>query len=341
MSIGYQGIVFINSNQYLVTNADASNDRPRLESDAPFAATDKPGRSSPVGKVHLYDLTTVGLNLNTEANTYLISELFADTVDNVPASETNLDAIASIVASKNNCGGWVRNRQNPRNFLWYSNADWSYTYGKTFWNSLNLAASEGGYVTSDMSLDTIVDAPTGPNDVDFGGNYISQKFGINRTFVPGPGFGYSTPKYSPWSLATDKRQRPLPYWVTQVETTPALPDGIEVKAWSLDLTNNVQKRHSCSGTAGDHPGPRWVTIGTMDVTFSMTLLSMRTSGTVYLPSRFSQVDLIIGDSDTHGQQQRLRFENVENSRQNTTISPTEIQHLTYDSSAFFKRPRLV
>jgi hypothetical protein len=320
-----------------------SGDRPRLESDAPFAATELGGRSSPVGKVHLYDLTTVGLNMNAEANTYLIQELFADTADNVPTSVTDLDDIVTLLSTKANCGGWVKNRHNPRNVLWYSNAEWSYTYGKGFWVSLNLAASEGGMVTSDIALDVIVDAPTTIDDVDFGGNYVTQKFGIHNTLGGnlGPGAGYSMPDYSPWSLAADKKMRPLPYWVTKVETTPALPAGIEVKAWSLDLTNSIQKRHSCSNTAGNHPGPRWVTIGTMDVMFSMTLLSMRTTGTVYLPARFSQVDLVLGDNNTHGQIQRLRFENVENSRQNTTISPTEIQHLTYDSGAFFNKPRLV
>ena len=346
MAFGYMGVVFINSNQYLVTSADLSDDRPRLESEATYAATSLGAHADPVGKIHVYDFTTVTGTLNIEANTYLLDELFADVTDNDGgAVNTDLNALALQLSNKLNCGGWVKNRRNPRHVLWYNNKYWSYDYGRAFWTTLSLGADEAQFVTCSLGLDIITDPSVIANDVEAGGDYIGQKFGIPDTLGTdlGPGAGYNTDYYSPLEpLANDKSARPLPYWATSVETTPALPAGVEVKAWSIDLNNNLQKRYSCSGeTAYYHPGPAWIYPGTAELSASLTFVAPRTNSIVYLPSRFSVVDFVIGDSLQHGTTRRLRLENVENNKSSSSISQGDITTLKYDAGSFFRLPRLV
>jgi hypothetical protein len=315
MAVGYQGIVFLNGSQFLVTNGGIQTEVPVLRSEGTYAANRvSNGQGNNVGavdKVHLYDWDSVTGSLEIEANYNLVNMLFGS-------------------------GGWVDNRDESMTMIWYNNINRRRVYGDVFWTDLTLSTDEGSLVRCDLQFKTLLSRNGSNLPVErfiVADDYIDQKFGIPS--IPNPE-GFSHPL---WFGDGSTRDAAIPFWKTQVFTSIALPLEVMIKSWEIHLTNPYEERFTCGGsTVPDpfHPGPSFIFVGTAEVTLSLTLVLV-SEVTAELPLDLSGYSVSIN----LGTGQTITLRDVQGVGDNVPlVGVGDVQTYEYSANGFFGMPHL-
>lgn len=308
MAIGYQGVVYLNNQQFVVTGGGLNHERPVINSEGSYAAATN---QEAVGRVHLYDFDNITGDLSFDTTPSLIDELFhAGT-------------------------GWINQRQDNRTVLWFNNSKNSYTFGDTYWQNVSLSTSAGNLLTTNISLEMIPDHPSAlPAFLSRAGDdYINQKFGFSDIEIPG---GTTQPL-----TFKDPATRVIPYWQTSLSFVPAT--GIEnlVTEWSLSVTNNFTKQFTCEGDiTGNHPGPKYVFVGVAEVSLDITFSMQQLGNSIVIPEELNAVFITVSDGVNFVKTIELDTVELQNDPR-PLAGQGDFTVGSYNSIGFFNLPRLI
>lgn len=306
MAVGYQGAVFIDNKQFLVTGGSLATDNPRIDSEATYAATHpSTGPAGAVGKVFIFDWENVTIGLDTEANYELIDLLFNDT------------------------DGWVKDRHLSKGIIWYNNQVLRKEYLDVFWTNMTLTMSESALVTCNGQYKVLLsrvghDLPV--ETLRLADNYIAQKFGISGMFA------------HPLSFDPTSDQCAIPYWRTVMTVGAGLPENVLIRGWELSMTNPFEERFTCGGdtTGGSfHPGPAFYFVSTAEVTLSITFVLANDVDTD-VPRDLSDIQIDLGGGRV------IQVDTIRTTNDTMPLSGIgDVQTYEYAANAFYNMPRLI
>jgi hypothetical protein len=334
MALGYQGMILLDGNLYLVTDGNLDHSRPEIVSEGTYAASSV---NNAVGRVHVFDFDEVSGGFNCDTNIELINQLF----------------------DENN--GWVTNRDTSYPLLWYSNVINNYEFGDAYWSRISLSAGAGNMLTTSFDVTMIPGTEEEEDDYDLpirslqlADDYIGQRFGLDDG-----GEGQLLPNVS---FATGNDKQPIPYWETSInfldENNDGLPEGIHVLNWSLEMSNNITKRNLCAAKSGtdNHPGPAFIQVGLASVTLNVTFVTVvtlddPTNGNLVtdyvLPDRFNDVIINVGDKQislgrlddsTDGNKFSNPVQSISDA--NNLSGAGALQEMNYIAQGYFTMPHL-
>lgn len=333
MALGYEGIILLDNKQYLITDGTVDHARPEIASEGTYAA---PTLSEAVNRVHTFDFDEITGGFNIDCNFDLIDVLF---------EEEN---------------GWIPNRDQSKEFLWYSNKENELEYGDAYWSRISLSTGPGNFLSASIDINLIpgitpeadkYNLPT--RYLELGEDYIGQRFGFeidgNRT--------------SPISFAFPEYQLPIPYWQTYLtfedENGDELPEEIQIQNWSLEMNNSVTRRMTCAAASGDdqHPGPTLIQIGLASVVLNVTFVTVVTplnagSRQYSVPEKFRNANINIKgpsttrsinlgrmDASIDGDEYSEPLQQITDGLNISGIGA--IQEMSYQANGYFTMPHIV
>lgn len=353
MALGYDGLILLDSNQYLVTNASINHVRPEIVSEGAFGAKTL---NTATNKVHIYDLDDFSGGISIDCNFELIDQLF--------------DASS----------GWVTNRDSFKQYLWYSNQFNDIDYGDAYWTKVSLSTSPNSFINSSIDLvmipglkeDSIIEKiPIPIRNLEIADNYIEQKYGFKSDgtdVLPIPDNAAT-----PITFDAPLEKRPLAYWQSEVlflndSGDSILPEGVYVQNWSLEINNPIQKRTLCQAFVDDefvdgtskktHPGPQLIQVGLASLSFNCTFVYTLTpenseNRKFSMPNNFWNVIIRVNNSGVTKNISLARIDNSEDGnvyfskpiQQNSgdyNLGATQsIQEVSYSTQGYFTMPHVI
>ena len=168
----------------------------------------------------------------------------------------DIQATVSFQATTDNIKqilGWIKNRTSLINLSLYTGGTLSYN---GYWTNISFSVSQGQLLTVSMTLMIIDSHRYGTNNIGMS-NSISNKMTDNIGKMKGE--------------ATI-----IPYYLTMVEN---LSVSEPVLSWSLDLSQNINKKTYCASTTigTDAPIPKDLIFGVLNSTLKVNVLMVSSS----------------------------------------------------------------
>jgi len=256
MALGYEGYVSLKVNAIedvaLGTGGGTPRARQRLESSSGYGGEIK----TPVSEMG------IGLPRNYDWEVY----------DGSMDLEVHEDFLTNQIKA------WVFDRQKGAEVNFQTRAENVQTFLKSYWNSINLSAGEGGALTSSIGFVAMQ-----RDSYTRGGGFIDNKQGMQ-------GFCTTTTEVYPDPLNPNNENIiPIPYWNTFVEINGSL---VEFTTWSLEFSQEVVKFFGCFNNAGPQE-PKYVGVGPMTVSFTGDYMFVDTA-TFNSPSTLNSLYVTMG-----------------------------------------------